>query len=236
MRRQHSGRMGQLMVLGLGATALAIGALCKRGQLTKPYELVSSACVLGAAVLPWWRDRGSDRVVITRPLVQGMACGLLGDLVMGRVLPLPERSYVPMGMLVFGAGHLAYIATFRALALRQGLWRGTVLAPSLFGMLVFASFAWQRWIRNDEQMLLSYAALAYAMLLATMAGSGLGLALQERQLMSLALGGMLFVGSDLLLGARILRNLDFPGRDNWIWLSYISGQALIVWGASSVWG
>jgi uncharacterized membrane protein YhhN len=65
-----------------------------------------------------------------------------------------------------------------------------------------------------------------------MAGKGLGLALQKRSLAPLAAGGALFVASDLVLGTRLLRNLDFPGRDNAIWLSYILGQALIVWTVS----
>lgn len=227
-------RRGQAVLLGLGAGALLLGAAREGGRLNKRVELFSSACVLGAALLAWRRDAAQGAV--TRRLAQGMACGMAGDLVMGRVAPLPDKAYVPVGMITFGLGHGAYLAAFRALALRRGIWRRGPLVAALALAEGAALAAWQRWVRNDEQALLSYAALAYAALLATMAGVGAGLAAQQRDLAPLAAGGALFVVSDLLIGARLLRGLDFAGRDELIWLTYIAAQALIVWTISGAAG
>jgi hypothetical protein len=194
--------------------------------------LVSSACVLTAALIAWRRDALRGDAGVTRRLAQGMACGLMGDLIMGRALPLSDSLYVPAGMVAFGAGHIAYLAAVRDLAARHDLRRRGHSIGALAFSTIVAAAAWQRWVRNDQRALLSYAALGYGLLLATMAGKGLDLALQKRSLAPLAAGGALFVTSDLVLGARLLRNLDFPGRDNAIWLSYILGQALIVWTVS----
>ena len=225
-------RGAQAAALGVGAAALLWSTIRGRGKLQKPEELVSSACVLTAALLAWRRDTLQGDSGTTRRLAQGMACGLMGDLIMGRALPLPDSLYVPAGMVAFGAGHIAYLAALRNLAVRHDLRRRSHSIGALAFSTIVAVSAWQRWVRNDQRALLSYAALGYGLLLATMAGMGLGLALEKRSLAPLAAGGALFVVSDLVLGARLLRNLDFPGRDNAIWLSYILGQTLIVWTAS----
>ena len=118
-----------------------------------------------------------------------MACGFLGDMVMGHAIPLPQRIYVPVGMLTFGAGHLAYIAAFRELAYQRNLWRRKTLAPPLALSLTVGILSWRRWVHNAEKTPLSYAALGYGLLLNTMAGIAGGLALRDHTLIPLALGG-----------------------------------------------
>jgi hypothetical protein len=232
MRSLSRLRAAQAALFALGAAALLVDAARRRGRLGKNAELFSSACALAAALLAWRRDAAGGAEV-TRPLAVGMACGLAGDLVMGRRLPLPERVYVPVGMLTFGAGHLAYLAAFRALALRAGLRRRAPLLGAVGAALLLGALCWQLWVRNDERAALSYAALLYAALLSSMAGAGAGLALQNTRLALLAVGGALFMASDLLLGARLLREASFPGRDELIWLSYTAAQNAIIWAASA---
>ncbi len=222
----------QAALIGASAGALAIGALCERGRLSKPYELASSIGVLGAAIVAWRRARARGAAAVTELLIRGVACGLAGDVVMGKVLPLPERVYVPLGMLTFGAGHIAYVQAFYELAQRRGLTRRGAFRAALAVNVAIGALAWQHYVRNDERLVLSYAALVYGLLLSVMSGSAIALALQDRRYAPLALGGELFVASDLILGARLLRGLNFPSRDEIIWLTYIAAQALIVWTAS----
>lgn len=231
MQSSDATRQKQSALLGLGGVVLLVGALRGHGALPKPEELVSSACVLGAALLA---HQGADeqRGAVTGPLAAGMTCGLLGDIMLSNLLPLPSKAAVPLGMVTFGSGHLAYLRAFQALAKQRNLASATPLVIALVSYQALTALVWQRWLRNDDEPLLSYGALAYGVLLAAMAGTGTGLALHDRRRALLAVGGTLFVASDLLLGARLLRALRFRGHDNLIWLSYIVGQALIVWGAS----
>jgi len=45
-----------------------------------------------------------------------------------------------------------------------------------------------------------------------------------------AIGGALFLASDMLLASRLFRGTHFPQIGDVLWLTYIGGQALIVGG------
>ena len=67
-----------------------------------------------------------------------------------------------------------------------------------------------------------------ALLLASMSGMSAALAVRDRQYLSLAIGGALFFISDLILAGELFRNLFFPHIGDAIWLTYLTGQGLIV--------
>jgi hypothetical protein len=66
------------------------------------------------------------------------------------------------------------------------------------------------------------------MLLAGTAGFTSGLALQERSLIGLGLGGALFLISDLILAFPMFREPFYLSGDA-VWLTYGPGQMLIVY-------
>jgi hypothetical protein len=75
---------------------------------------------------------------------------------------------------------------------------------------------------------LRWAALGYALLLASMSGLALALGLQSRACLPLAAGGVLFLVSDWILGARLFRSWSPRLIEEWVWLTYGCAQALIV--------
>jgi uncharacterized membrane protein YhhN len=210
-----------LLLLGL---ALGRPDARRRNRIPLPVRMLSSALVLAAALLLWKSaDARSKRAA--QLVAGGMGCGLLGDLVMAKVIPLPK--HVIYGMLAFGVGHTLYIRAFL-----ERSHRATVAGhpyPAL-GMACGAALAgWWALVRNPEvDKTLNYSSLGYALLLASMSGLAASLAAQDRRYAPAALGGALFLTSDLILASELFRKTHFPGIGDLIWLTYILGQALIV--------
>ena len=87
--------------------------------------------------------------------------------------------------------------------------------------------------RGQQATALHWAALPYALLLASTAGLASGLALQARSFIPLALGGALFLTSDLILAAQLFNGLSFFLVGSVVWLTYGPAQALIVYTAQN---
>ena len=73
-------------------------------------------------------------------------------------------------------------------------------------------------------------ALPYALLLATTAGLAGGVGLQAGRFIPVAVGGLLFLTSDLILAAQLFNQAYFPWISDWVWLTYGPAQMLIVYG------
>jgi hypothetical protein len=194
----------------------------RRNRIPLPARMLSSALVLLAALLLWKDAHASSRRG-ARLVAGGMGCGLLGDLIMAKVIPLPQP--VVGGMLAFGTGHVLYIRAFqeRGAAMERRHYRvlGAAWAVGLAG--------WWELVRNPALgKTLNYSALVYSLLLASMSGLATSLAAQDSRYAAAALGGALFLASDLILASELFRKTHFPGIGDTIWLTYIVGQALIV--------
>ncbi|HEU5099779.1 MAG TPA: lysoplasmalogenase [Roseiflexaceae bacterium] len=216
----------------LGAALLLLGLLFGRrdkegiNRIPLPARMLSSTLVLACALLLRKAAR-PERRRQNGLVAAGMANGFVGDLIMAEVIPLPE--HVLCGMLTFGAGHTCYI---RALLEREGsppsratrlAWLSASWAAGLLG--------WQLLVRNPKlSPALNYGALAYGLLLSSMAGLAADLAARDRRYTPVAIGGGLFLASDMILASRLFRGTHFPQIGDVIWLTYISGQALIVGG------
>jgi hypothetical protein len=222
------GLAAALLLLGL---ALGRPDARRRNRIPLPARMLSSALVLAAALL-LWKDADTHSERGARLIAGGMGCGLLGDLIMAKVIRLPQQ--VVCGMLAFGAGHVLYMRAF--------LEPGTAATPAttpaategrpyrvLGGAWVVALVGWWGLVRNPAVgRTLNYGSLAYALLLASMSGLAASLAVQDRRYAPAALGGGLFLASDMLLARELFRKAHFPGIGDVIWLTYIAGQALIV--------
>lgn len=195
-------------------------------------RLLSSAALVVAgwawvAALPTGDARRASVLIAV-----GMTLGFIGDLFLAEVLPLGHA--VLAGMAAFGAGHVAY-----ALGL---LWYGNQVhldAPlPRFG-------AWGVWLlvgiagwyvvvyRDSKPTPLHWAALPYALLLASTTGIATGLALQSARFVPVAIGAAFFLASDLLLAAELFNRASFPLLGDVVWLLYGPGQMLIVYGAGT---
>lgn len=162
----------------------------------------------------------------------GMTFGALGDLVLADVLPLPKRMI--SGIIVFAIGHLCYIAGFSQTARTLGLndpFSGSLLWVAF---VIVAALLWFFLIYNPaKSRVLNIGSLFYGWLIAIMAGTATALALSNPRFTLTAIGGVLFLISDIILGNRELRDNGWFLVHDVVWVLYITGQALIV--LTAVW-
>lgn len=192
-------------------------------------DLASSAALVGAAwALRSATPKGPIRRFATR-IATGMTLGAIGDVFM--------KKNVPAGMGAFGVGHIAYIAAVLGLsdalggtsALRRyGAWAGWI------GLGVLGWY-FTVYLGPRRGSKLAWAALGYCALLASTAGVATSLVMQRPRYVSLLIGGVLFVLSDLLIAMRIFNPEMFQRipdaiRSDIVWLTYGPAQALIVHG------
>lgn len=164
----------------------------------------------------------------------GMTFGLLGDLFLASVLPAPNR--VLTGIASFAVCHIFYILAIAGFANRFKLND----AATRWGMLgIWWLIGLAGWFfvvfRGQDPTLVHWVALPYALLLASTAGLGSGLAWQERQFVLLASGGALFLLSDLILAGDMFSDLFFRLIGDVVWLTYGPGQMLIVYSVAAAW-
>ncbi len=158
----------------------------------------------------------------------GMTFGFLGDLILAGLLPGGRN--VLAGMTAFGIGHIFYIIAIVRYSNQIGLDEPARRWGALAVWLLIAVVAWYFLIfRGQETTVLHWAALPYALLLASTAGFATGLALQAPAFTLLAVGAALFLFSDLILGAQLFSGLTFNSIGDVIWLTYGPGQMLIVY-------
>src|SRR6266540_3448614 len=197
---------GALLLLGL-----LFGKRDEQGvnRIPKAVRMLSSALVLLCALVQRRAERDQLNLVVA-----GMGCGFLGDLIMAQIVPLPE--HVLFGMLTFGIGHGCYIKAFIDRA-RSASSASPHMRRSAFGAAwLVALLGWLGLVRNP------------------MSGAAAALAAQDRRYLGPAIGGSLFLLSDLLLASRLFRGAHLEQIGDVVWMTYIFGQALIVDGMGLV--
>lgn len=163
----------------------------------------------------------------------GMTFGFLGDMFLASVLPAPDR--VLTGMASFAVGHIFYILALTGLSrhiLSAPLPRWGLLA--LWWLVGLAGWFFVVF-RGQDVTIIHWVALPYALLLASTAGLGSGLAVQDRRFVALALGGALFLLSDLILAGDMFSDLYFRLIGDVVWLTYGPAQMLIVYSIGAAW-
>ncbi len=169
-------------------------------------RMASSAALVAAGAIWWINARGTGAEGFAVGVAVGMALGFLGDLFMARLLA--ANNYVMGGIGAFGLGHLAYIAA--CLLVSAQLSGGMVFIDwwALAAWLAFGAAGWYLVVfRGQRATVLHWAALPYALLLATTAGLATVLALSYSAFVLMALGAALFLFSDLLLAAQLFSGL-----------------------------
>ncbi len=207
--------------------ALLSGSTERRRAASAPWLRLGSSLTLVLGAWTWYLvTRDTPSVVMFALLVAvGMTLGFLGDLLLANALPVKQGFLA--GMVAFALGHITYIAAILSLTPHiQWIVEGIVLLVALAGwyLVVF---------RGTEATQLRWAALPYALLVATTAGVAVGLAIQTPTFLPLAIGAALFLVSDLLVAGERFGGLRFPHLDDAVWLTYGPAQMLIVYAVNS---
>ena len=191
----------------------------------KPLRLSTSWILVACAWIIWASSTALRAPALLIAL--GMTFGALGDLVLAEVIPLPKRMI--SGIVVFSIGHLCYIAGFSQTARILGL--SDPFSGSLVWVVfvIVAALLWFFLIYNPaKSRVLNLGSLFYGWLIAIMAGTATALALSDPRFTLTAIGGVLFLISDIILGNRELRDNGWFLVHDVVWVLYIAGQALIV--------
>jgi hypothetical protein len=201
------------------------------GRLPWPVRMLLSLSLLLAAFLIW-RSSTTQVAMYSQWVFLGMLASFGGDLIMARLIRLPNRLIG--GMVAFGIAHglyiTAYVQTIQANAAalpNSGLWLGL----ALYGL--FTVGGWWFLIRNPQkETAINIGALVYGLWISTMASFALALATALGGAYWItALGGLLFVSSDFIIGATDIHGIQLKNANDWIWLTYVAGQMGIIYAA-----
>ncbi|MCX5335173.1 MULTISPECIES: lysoplasmalogenase [unclassified Streptomyces] len=155
-------------------------------------------------------SRGAPRL-----LIAALLCGWGGD----TLLLFDAEPAFLAGMGCFAAGHICYLALFRAYGEARA--RSAYLAPAYAVVLVISiALLWPGLPADLRVPVAGYSLLLTAMAYA--AATRLGLLA--------GLGGALFVLSDSLIATGVAEWPQPPRPDLWIMLTYIAAQSLLVTG------
>jgi hypothetical protein len=232
-------------VILYGLLALWAGLLLLGLALGKPDPDKARRLPLGArmglsvtlviAALVWWRAGTSQTPLASYGLrvFIGVSLGFLGDLFMaGLIVPKPKN--VIFGILSFGAGHIAYCTAFVQAARVLDLAPGQAGAIAFVMVLLGGVALWLAAVRNPAQgTVMNAGTLSYSLLLTSMGATAMMLALGSGAFVPLAVGGLLFITSDLILGSQIMRGTHFRSIGDVIWVTYTVAQMLIVYSSSA---
>lgn len=204
------------------------------GRRMPTWTRMLSSLALVVAAWSWHLfTRGTSVGDFSLLIAIGMTLGFVGDLFMASLIPL--GSPVLGGIASFGAGHVAYIAAMLTLGDRFAL---NNAEPRLLTWLLWlaigaAGWYWFVFRGQARRSMMHWAALGYALLLASTAGLASGLAVQHGTFVPLALGAALFLLSDLIIAGQLFSGLRFPLIGDVIWLTYGPAQMLIVYSIDS---
>ncbi len=201
------------------------------GRLSLPVRMLLSFSLALTALLIG-RSSANQVAAYSQWVFLGMLASFVGDLVMARLIRLPNRLIG--GMVAFGIAHALYITAYvqtiqanGAALLNNGLWLGM----ALYGLLTASG--WWFLIRNPQkETLVNIGALMYGLWISVMASFALALAtaLGGAWWMT-ALGGLSFIVSDFIVGVTDIRGIPFKNAKDWVWLTYIAGQMGIIYAA-----
>jgi hypothetical protein len=205
------------------------------GRVAWPIRMgLSFSMVVGAAVV-WFMAAGdSPAAVYAGYALLGMILSFIGDLIMARLIPTPNRLLG--GMVAFGAAHALYIRAYASAAAAAGasiLNLGLLVALPVYLAATF--FGWRDYIRNSSKAdALNIGALAYGTWIAIMASCAVALASALGGNWWLAaVGGASFMLSDFLIGVTSIREKEIENANDWIWFTYLAGQMGIIYAAAA---
>ncbi len=198
------------------------------GRLPRAARMLLSFSLLVAAFVIW--QSGAKPVAYAQWVTFGMLASFIGDLIMARLIPLPNRLIG--GMIAFGIAHALYITAYVQTIQANGaalLNSGLFLGVGFYG--VVSILGWLMLIRNPEKgAAINIGALVYGAWIGVMASFSLALAVGIGGAFWIAaLGGLLFVASDFIIGITDIRGVQIKNANDWVWLTYVAAQMGIIY-------
>lgn len=217
----------------------AFGGPADASRRMPTWTRMASSATLVVAAFSWFAfTRSTPAGGYALLIAIGMTFGFLGDLLLAGLLPGGRN--VIAGIIAFGVGHVFYITAMLRFASAAGLtnpasrW-GALVVWLLIGLVGWYLVVWRGAAgAGITPSIVHWIALPYALLLASTAGLATGLALQDSRFIPLALGGALFLLSDLILAGEMFSGMTFRLIGDVIWLTYGPAQMLIVYSISTV--
>lgn len=204
--------------------------LKNNGRLPCPIRMLLSFSLVVVAFVIW--ASGAKYAAYAQWVAFGMLASFMGDLIMARLIPLPNRLIG--GMIAFGIAHVLYIAAYvqTISAIVQSF--DSAIVGLLVGFVFYGAVSigsWQLLIRNPEkEPAINIGALVYGAWVGTMASFALALAVAAGGAFWLAaLGGLSFVASDFTIGVTDIRGTKIKNANDWIWLTYVMAQMGIIY-------
>jgi len=206
-------------------------ARATNGRLPLWARMLLSASLLVAAFVIW--QSGAKQPAYAQWVMFGMCASFIGDLVMAKLIPFPNRLIG--GMIAFGIAHALYITAFSATVQSfDSAIVGLAVGLGFYGVVSIGG--WWMLIRNPQKgTTINLGALVYGMLVGAMAAFALALATALGGAFWLtALGGLLFVSSDFIIGVTDIRGISLKNANDWVWLTYVAGQMGIIYASQIV--
>jgi len=203
------------------------------GRLPCALRMLLSTMLVVAAFLGWQTGaKGTSIQWYAALIFLGMAAGSLGDWIMAGLIPVPERLIG--GMAAFGLGHFFYIAALFNLTIRSEHRSAWIHIVATLTMLTFCVWAWHTHVRNPARSkIINRGSLVYGLLIGVMCAMAIALAIHDTHYVALATGSLLFLTSDFMLGNWVIRGHAWKSVNDAIWVTYVSGQLLIVYSVAA---
>jgi len=225
--------------------AVLAGAIGLEGQsgesaafVARWLRMASSLTLVATAFAAWISFLGTGAAKYSLLFAIGMTLGTIGDFYNAGLLDAvaPLGRGVLGGIAAFGLGHIAYISGCQVAARKTGCTATVPRYGSLALWLAIGAIGWYVIAylgATEKTSALVWPALAYTLLLASMAGLAMGLAIQDRRFTLLAVGGAFFFVSDLVLAIGMFRG-NFKWQSELVWLLYGPGQMMIVFSTLAI--
>ncbi len=200
---------------------------------------MASSWTLVVAGWSWWLFlQHTEMGLYAFWIAVGMTFGGMGDLFLAELLGVRGTRAVIAGIVAFGVGHLSYIAAILYGTERFSMQSMSLRWPVLMLFWGIALIGWWGMVMRGQEgrHIVHWAALPYALLLATTAGLATGMASQYMAFWPLAAGAFLFLVSDLILAGALFGGLKWPYMHDIVWLTYGPGQMLIVYSVGVIYG
>lgn len=206
------------LVLGLFGVASALNIIAS-GIQSRPLDWATKPLLLPLLALWFFLSRRADGVKPTTGILAALLFSWAGDV----ALQFEGGTAFIIGMALFGAAHVCYVTTFvRNGALVRVRRLPMLLVPIGYAAFLVVALTWL-WPALSEAGLAIPMAVYGALLSSTAA---LAAAFGWRT----ALGGGLFLISDLLIAVRVADAFTIPGPPIWVMVTYLAAQFLLATG------
>ena len=201
-----------------------------KGHLARPIRMLLSFSLLVAAFAIWLG--GAKLPIYAQWVAFGMFASFIGDLIMARLIRLPNRLIA--GMIAFTIAHALYInaytQTMQIISSIEPYNRFNI--GLLAGLLFYCSlvlFGWLYLVRQSRHArIIKIGSMVYLLWVCTMASFALALGYALGFWLT-AIGGLLFVISDFIVVVRDVGDKRIQNVNDWVWLTYVGAQMGIIY-------